>query len=318
MRIAFYHSKEERKNLLKEAHQNNERNIHNDFVDEDGNATDGKVGRITFIKENEPIPVSEGALFTSLSLDFSIKCDAVRTLNLLFPEMYESYDKQNLVELKKKLNIPISRKVSWEETLAEYGKTMSEKNLKLAKESGKNTFSTKPDELTEFVFSLGMMKMVLPRDPQFLCEMGLIYLVTTFEEFLKDILRAVSKVQIMHDEISVDFEAEKTINRLLKKDITKLRKKLNEKYQMDIGESQWKDIQIDEKDWKRFCEYFYRRNILIHTNGFPDEQYRDLSDYDGNASRLGVDKEYLLTAIKDFKKYSHNLQIGFRDKYASD
>ncbi len=47
MRIKYYNSKDERKTILDDANSLGESIIHDDFLDKDGNATDGTKGKLT-------------------------------------------------------------------------------------------------------------------------------------------------------------------------------------------------------------------------------------------------------------------------------
>ncbi len=48
MTIVFYNSKAERGQLIAAANQANESTIHDDFIDSNGNPTNGQSGRLTF------------------------------------------------------------------------------------------------------------------------------------------------------------------------------------------------------------------------------------------------------------------------------
>jgi len=47
LRVVFYSNERERITLLRQAHNNTERCIHQDFIDINGNPTDGTKGRLT-------------------------------------------------------------------------------------------------------------------------------------------------------------------------------------------------------------------------------------------------------------------------------
>lgn len=48
MTIKYYNSLKRKKSLVKAANKRGESTVHDDFIDVNGNATDGKSGRLTF------------------------------------------------------------------------------------------------------------------------------------------------------------------------------------------------------------------------------------------------------------------------------
>jgi len=303
MREVFYHSKEEKEKLLKEAHQLGEHNIHNDFLDENGNATkpSDNIGRLTLIKEFEPTPVDEGALFTKLVLDFYLKCDAIQIITSIFSEMYDDYDKKQLDEFSKMAGVDIENP-TWDKVQGEYFMKKRDKWLKEREEKGSSDILSKPDPLDMITMSTGMRKMAESNHPDFLRNMSLVYLVMLFQEFLKNILKTVNIIESLHGK-SVDNIDEK-IKDVIKFDMVSIRDKIIKHQKIDISKSHWKDITISDEVWKRFKEYFCRRNSIVHANSEADKQYRDCAETD-TREKLTVTKEYLETAIKDFRTFSH-------------
>lgn len=316
MREVFYHSKEERKKLLKEASQLGEYNIHDDFLDENGNATkpSDDIGRLTLIKESEPKPVDEGALFTKLDLDFYLKCDAIQTITSIFSEMYDDYDKKQLNEFSKMAGVYIENP-TWAKVQGEHFMRKRDRWLKEREEKGSSDILSKPDPLDFISMSAGMRKMTESNIPDFLRDMSLVYLVLIFQEFLKNILKTVYTTELLKGK-PVDDNIDENIKSWVRFDMEDVRINLIKHYNIDISKSHWKDITLSDKIWKRFKEYFYRRNSIVHVNGDADKKYRDKSKTD-TRGKLTVTQEYLETAIKDFRTFSHNTQIAFSQKYVN-
>lgn len=258
MREVFYHSKEEKEKLLKEAHQLGEHNIHNDFLDENGNATEPSddIGRLTLIKEYEPNPVDEGALFTRLDLDFYLKCDAIQIITSIFFEMYDAYDKKKLNEFSKMAGVDIENP-TWTKVQGEYFMKKRDEWLKEREEKGSSDILSKLD-LLDFIMSVGKRKMTESNHPDFLRNMSLVYLVMLFHEFLKNILKTVNIIESLHGK-SVD-NIDEIIKDVIRFDMVYIRDKIIKHHKIDISKSHWKDITISEEVWKRFREYF----IIIH------------------------------------------------------
>ncbi len=59
MRIEFYNNINQRDALKQSANNIGESTIHDDFVDSNGNATDGNSGRLTFDIIPDPIPTAD-------------------------------------------------------------------------------------------------------------------------------------------------------------------------------------------------------------------------------------------------------------------
>ena len=316
MREAFYHSKEEREKLLKEAHQLGEYQIHDDFLDENGNATKpfDNIGRLTLIKEFEPIPIDEGALFTKLDLDFDLKCHAIHNINSIFSEMYDDYDKKQLNEFSKMAEVDIENP-TWAKVQGEYYMRKRDRWLKEREEKGSSDILSKPDQLDFISMSVGMRKMTESNNPEFLRDMGLVYLVLIFQELLKNILKTVYTTELLKGK-PVDENIDENIKNWVKFDMKNVCTNLIKHYNIDISKSYWKDITLSDKIWKRFKEYFYRRNSIVHANGEADKKYRDLTESNAHG-KLTVTQEYLETAIKDFRTFSHNTQIAFSQKYVN-
>lgn len=138
----------------------------------------------------------------------------------------------------------------------------------------------------------------------FLKEMSLVYLIATFEDFLKSNLeiafrthpqRMISKERKINyeDLFSEEFKnledlrvqiVRKEIRQLMYKDIQSINDDLDHLLNLDMNE---------RDDWGDFKERFYRRNICIHNDCYPNERYRKKTSYDGEDTRLDITSNYL-------------------------
>ena len=67
------------------------------------------------------------------------------------------------------------------------------------------------------------------------------------------------------------------------------------------------------KEWCQFREVFYRRNIIIHNNGYSNEEYNRKTGHTGKR-KLKVDNDYLVKSFKIFFFYSKLVTKKFYDK----
>jgi hypothetical protein len=75
-------------------------------------------------------------------------------------------------------------------------------------------------------------------------------------------------------------------------------------------------LRLDQyDDWKSFCEFFYRRNTVIHNNCYPDLSYRIKTGFQDESVRLTIDKTYLDKCIGMFRKYSDYIYYFFVSKF---
>lgn len=156
----------------------------------------------------------------------------------------------------------------------------------------------------------------------FLMEVSIVYLITTFEDFLKKILIQTMKTNlnilksgktITHEEIIECKSLEeihskmmdKEINDLLRLDIESIAENIKEKYKFDF---------TTITNWNKFLEIYYRRHAIVHNNGIPDEKYR-FKTQTAVVDRLVVDKTYVSEAIVIFKKFTAEITKFLSEKY---
>lgn len=204
------HSEQEEIELKKRIHAKRYYIFHENFVNEDGNPTSGSVKQIIFGSE-ELKKKSINDRFTRPSGNFTMSAGQIRRLIEVYPLCYDLYEKAKVEELRKSLEIndASQQRVILKELLNEsklanpipdsdlaqlemvYSLRKSKELLKLAEITEKNRFSIAPNKSDKIIMQTGMDHLFLHREPEFLNEMIVVYLVTIFKEYLKSILKEV-------------------------------------------------------------------------------------------------------------------------------
>lgn len=159
----------------------------------------------------------------------------------------------------------------------------------------------------------------------FLKEMSLGYIVSGFEGFIADCLETLfvispntlkSGKMFTYEEILgyKDMEELKQamiaeeVNFALRKGIDGIADYFKNKLGLDLNQ---------HDDWNDFCELFYRRNMVIHNNCYPDRTYRIKTGFNDKSVRLTIDKAYLSRCISMFGKYYDRIYEFFVTKFAN-
>lgn len=142
----------------------------------------------------------------------------------------------------------------------------------------------------------------------FLLNMSLIYLVSIFEGYLFNVLRILLKYKRKNDIAlnapttneqsrikKMESSIENKVDKISRGDINKIKDYINSTFGFNL--------ESDESRWKKFTEFFYRRNIVVHNDGKVDRLYRLKTGYTGKKERLRVSEEYLDGATYSFRFY---------------
>lgn len=158
----------------------------------------------------------------------------------------------------------------------------------------------------------------------FVREMGLVYLIAKFENFLKRILEITFREKpeiLMTSQKSITFEEilklkkynditkyliEKETSSIITQDITDMDRYFEQKFNVKLSRF---------RDWKKFKERFYRRNILIHNEGTINRLYRLKTGYQGKDIRVEVSLDYLSDSIKLFEEMTLDISRNFYEKF---
>lgn len=335
MGIVYSHSIEEEKELMKKMGSKKYTIFHENFLDENGNPTDGSVRQIIFGSE-ELRKKSINNRFTCPSSNFVFSIEKIKRLVELYPSFVDLYEKVKVKKFRELLQIDnISQQESiLKELLREfdlddsipdgdlaqltmiYGLRQSKDLSKLAKLTGENQFSFAPNELDLFMMRQSLDRLYLSREPEFLNEMILIYLTTIFKEYLKSILK---EVFVLYPKLYVGSEPARCHPMYTAGD------GFNEKNDMPDSPKKLKrileeiggfDLKKQGFEWDLIEEKFLRRDVLIHSQGIPDADYKKKTAHTGD-SRLLTDIEYVKESIKTFEECHNIIKIFLWQKYGN-
>jgi hypothetical protein len=147
----------------------------------------------------------------------------------------------------------------------------------------------------------------------FIKEMSLVYLITSFEGFLAHILEDVFSWDprcLRRKQKTIDYETilrykkfedlkdyiiQEEIKSILRGSIDQINHSLKDYFKLDLSSND---------NWKVFKECFYRRNLVVHNNLYPDEDYKTKTRYKGKRKRLSITRRYLTNSLKVFEIYA--------------
>lgn len=239
----------------------------------------------------------------------------------LFPKITQEYTKQEKIKIAKLAKTMTPEEIKQVKQFSEnFGKQIKQIKKWPASISGKFFFRNRPP--AELV-GMMMNSHNIPRNTiPFVNEMSLVYLIINFEEFLKNILRLTFKnkptmlstnKEMTHEEI-LSFDnigeirnrmIEKETGDIISKDVEKIGQHLQDFFKLNLKH---------KKNWNEFTERFYRRHIIVHNNGIPDEKYR-LKIKRKIVKRLDTDQKYMFESINIFHDYAVTITKFFEKKY---
>lgn len=260
--------------------------------------------------------ISKKEILSSSFHNFDFDLRIIKELNKILPKSLNKFftlerekSLKKIGKFNKKDVREYQRFQKWTEKSLDKQKQFSTTSTKVAKFVGGKTY--------EFVHS--------HRYNLFIREMSLIYLITSFEEFLEHIISNVYSIkpvalkqsgkQLSFNEIISTKDRDELFEKmifsevktLLKNDIYEINEYLVNRFKLDLSK---------KNNWKQFKERFYRRHILIHNNLRPDEQYRMKTGYRGTDTRLDVSQQYLNRSLSLYKNYAKYINDFFISKYS--
>jgi len=231
-------------------------------------------------------------------------------LNKTAPKLYNMYfdDLHNQIN-KKVVNLKEKEKKEFDNTT---------KYLKKKKGAMKNIKSKNVQNLFGMIedIHIHMQKM-----NSVLLEMSLMYLISEFEELLKKQLDLIfKKYPKMLSGKTLTYESiigkkekdiqkeviEKQLQDIISEDIEKINQFLIGNTKLDLSKY---------KHWKKFCERFYRRNIITHNNGYPDKKYFQKTGRKKSSKKLIITTDYFNKSLTIFEQISHYITDYFEEKY---
>lgn len=306
MGVAYSYSNEEERKLKKIYNGKKYHTFHVSFIDENRKKNvDGSVKQLIFGSDKLE-EKSYNNLFLQSTSNFGYSLDKVQHLIDLYPIFYELYEKHNVENFMKVLEIDkveqiddILKKLLNGATFVYEPKTtleklhniaslrQSKKFLELAKKTGKNRFSNTPMTSLD-ALQLQSVKdgLYLSEKPEFLNEMILVYIITIFKEYLKSVLE---KIFFICPELKIEPNQQISIPDKFSKILKLFKNNLNY------------DLEEQISEWNLIKEMRNRRNRLIHYKGIPDKNYNDDTGHVG-FDRLITDIEYVKNSLKTIRK----------------
>lgn len=232
----------------------------------------------------------------------------VESANIIYPEYF---DKLHSEINRKILNLNEKDKKEFDYFMKKRKSKKSAKKIIFIKSSKTQKMMADIDKLHYQMESL---------KPLFL-EMSLISIIIKFEELLSDQLfmlykknpQMLKNKEMKFGEVFKTDEkkileniSKKTIKEILRYDIVNINDYLIKKTNLDLSKN---------KNWKKFIERFYRRNILIHNAGFTDEEYHTKTKTPKQIKKINITHSYLIQSINIFANISHEMTDFFERKY---
>jgi len=146
------------------------------------------------------------------------------------------------------------------------------------------------------------------RSLEFMKIMILSFLTTRFREFVRELLNMIYEIEFKHKGKHQSLkrsELQSEAFKISELDIKKMSKKLAEEWKLQLD---------DNKNFDQFTEFFYRRNAFIHSNGYPDQKYREKTGFQGSYDKLELTKDYLSQLVDTFFAYSETINEFFLEK----
>jgi len=329
----YSHSPEEEEKLKKIIHDKKYYTFHTSFVDEDGNPTDGNIRQIIF-GSDELKKKSFNDIFTGKTMHFIDSMGHVKRLLDLYPIFYELYEKNKIEQYLSVLKIENVNQI--DDVLEEAkdgvdiinppetilgklnciaGFRQSKEEFELAKKTGEfRRYNVPMTNLDKLQFEGIQDRFNLFTEPEFLNEMILVYVVTIFNEYLKSNIEAIfticpelkenSETRILVEQIPDTYD---NILAIFKNNL---------KF----------DLKTQVPEWKLIEEKFLRRNLLIHANGIPNDDYNKKTNNVGD-SRFNTDVNYIRDTLKIFEKarisinnylWKHHVNPKFLEQMSSE
>ena len=156
----------------------------------------------------------------------------------------------------------------------------------------------------------------------FVRNMSLVYIVTLYENYVQSVLEISFNnwPSSLGKDKSISFEQ---LNKC--RDISEARRLVVSRAASEIMHEGIEDVDVfiekrwgvkmsSSPEWIDFVERFYRRNIIIHNNGMPNDIYKSRTGYTGPDERLDVSSDYLKATIELFGKTGERLFNEFNAK----
>ena len=195
-------------------------------------------------------------------------------LNNILPKLYTSYNNSELQKISQNHNLTTEEA----SILTEIAESVKNNDWVTSQNKIEQLSDSTLDFFIEYIQNVGYKKNI----ESFVKEMSIIYLITTLEEFLKNVLKEIFRTRgdILKSSKTITYEEIinlKSYDMILERITEKKAQDIIDQDIQDIGKILLDDFGfpiINDKNWLSFIEVYYRRHVLVHNNGDPDDKYK--------------------------------------------
>lgn len=265
--------------------------------------------------------------------DFKAEVSLLEELNEHLSPVVENYYQSlgpkilsSLTDLSKEEIEELSKVNEFFEAVTKRIQETKIKQIDRKRKSEIKEFAIRSRKLSKFLDDFITMFSYIEKTQIFIRNMGLVYLVAEFEDFLKSSLMEFyrfipdalipSQKSVPIGEIikfnNIDdikkYITENELNPLFYGDIEGINRYLTNKLDVDLSKV---------PTWNKFKEVFYRRNIIVHNRCIPDDIYVKKTGYRGKKVKLIVSQKYLRDRIKLIDSFASSISDKLIDKVDS-
>ena len=249
---------------------------------------------------------------------FNMSLDFLNVIKQIIPEVLKSRQKINLTKEELQQLNP--------EELEEYN-LINKSLIEVAQNRLNRSVQIKSSKLSSMFIDKLKNALDVSMINEFTREMSLVYLITKFEQYIGETLKTTFQLKpevMKSSEKQISYKklfsfsnfndlkkniVEQEVSSIINLDINEVSKYLKKHFDLDLRKN---------NNWRKFTEYFYRRNILIHNEGYPNKIYRIKTGYKGKQKKLSITSYYLSSGVKLFQDYSATIKNFFTSKFISN
>jgi hypothetical protein len=253
-------------------------------------------------------------ILTQVKRDIDIVKQLNKVASKSFDEDYNNFSKQTKEKMK---NFSANEKNQY----LRYIKLLK----KQKKKDFKKGYVKLSPEVTKIIYEMFKSFYFFNRFKSIMGEMSLVYIVSLFGEYLKDvflftlriepnILKSSSKTFKLSELIQIK-DIEELKNEIVEKEVSReIENGINGMQSFALDK-----FKIDFKDYVKFKkveEIFARRNIIIHNRGYPNKRYKERTNYIGKHKRLNVTENYLSVSLNTLELFANFVNDKFKLKFS--
>ena len=253
--------------------------------------------------------------------DFCEELEYVGTFTKIIPKMTSDFFNIQKEQLNKKILLlddegkkEFVRYKKWHEMIAKQKKFDKDQKLTITHKKLAKILNLRDEKfIHESQFGWFFRKMCI------------VYLVSNFNEFLKNIISYtfLGYPELVKNRIELDFKELFETSEIseLQMDKSSIQSEFIIHQGIDGINKNFKKIfklnLSKKKDWNSFRDIFYRRNIIIHNQGFVNKLYLERMKKSEEDVDIRITEQYLVNSLVLFEKYSNHIWKFFNKKYLS-